>query len=69
MGFAFVDDTDLLQIQTYSTEILEDIVNELQGSLDVWHGTLLASGEALDCDDPNKSCCYGIKYDGAQMAN
>ena len=39
-GFAFVDDTDLLQTMHHSTDTIEHIVQELQGSLDVWQCTL-----------------------------
>ena len=34
-GFTFVDNTDILQTQHHSHENLEDIVDELQGSLNV----------------------------------
>ena len=53
-SFAFVDDTDLLQTQRYSNETIDDIVDELQGSLDTWKGTLNASRGALNCDDLDK---------------
>ena len=62
-GFAFVDDTDLLQTQHHHTETLDDIVDDLEGSLDTWQGTLSTSGGALDCDDPNKSYWYEIEYE------
>lgn len=35
-GFAFIDDTDLLQTQRSSTDTIVDIVDKLQGSLDTW---------------------------------
>ena len=54
-GFAYVDDTDLLQTKQLDSDTIVEIVDELQGSLDVWQGKLRASGGALDCDDPNKS--------------
>ena len=62
-GFAFVDDTDLLQTMHHSTDTIEHIVQELQGSLDVWQGTLNTTGGALDCKDPNKSYWYAVDYE------
>jgi len=62
-GFAFVDDTDLLQTQHHSTQTIEEIVEELYGSLDVWQGTHHSSDGALDCKDPNKSYWYGVEYE------
>ena len=62
-GFAYVDDTDLIQTKRLASDSIEDIVDELQGSLDVWQGTLRATGGALDCDDPNKSYWYSIDYE------
>jgi len=60
--FAFVDDIDHLQTQHHKDETIKEIVDELQGSLDVWQGNLRSSGESLDCDDPNKSYWYSIDY-------
>lgn len=40
VGFAYVDDTDLLQTKRLDSDTIEDIREELQGSLDVWQGTL-----------------------------
>jgi len=62
-GFAFVDDTDLLQTMHHSTDTIQDIVRELQGSLDVWQGTLHTTGGALDYKDPNKSYWYSVDYE------
>ena len=39
-GFAFIDNTELLQNQHHSDETIMEIVDELQGSLDVWQDTL-----------------------------
>ena len=39
------------------------MVEELQGSLDTWRGTLNTSGGDLDCDDPNKNYWYNIDYE------
>ena len=55
VGFAFVDDTYLLQNQHHNDEIIEEIVEELQGSLDVWQGTLQCLGGSLDSNAPIKS--------------
>ena len=54
-GFAFVDNTDLLQTMHHSANTITHIVSDLQGSLDVWQGTFHTTGGALDCKDPNKS--------------
>ena len=61
--FVFVDDTDLLQTQHLSTDLQDEIVVELRGSLDVWKVTLLSSDGTLDCDNPNKSYWYGVDYE------
>ena len=34
-GFAYVDDTDLLQTKRLDSDTIVEIVDELQGSLDV----------------------------------
>ena len=62
-GFTFVDDTDLLQTQTYKDETIAEIVDNLQGSLDVWQGTLRTPGGALDSNEPNKGYWYRMDYD------
>ena len=60
-GFAFVDDTNLLQKQRHSNDtIVDEIVDELQGPLDTWQVTLNVLGGSLDCDDPDKSYWYSI---------
>ena len=61
-GFGFVDDIDFLQTQHYTNEPIFEIVDKLQGSLDVWQGTIRSSGGSLDCDDPNRSYWYGIDH-------
>ena len=61
-GFAFVDDTDLLQTSHHSTDTIENIVHELQGSLDVRQSTLNTTEGALDFKDPNKSYWYSVDY-------
>ena len=62
-GFTFFDDTDLLQTQHLPNDTIEEVVEELQGSLETWQGTLNTSCGALDCDDPNKSYWYSIGYE------
>ena len=62
IGFAFVDDTDLLQNKQNPTNDIINIVDELQGSLDIWQGILRTTCVALDCDDPNKSYWYIVNY-------
>ena len=62
-GFAFDDHTNLLQTKHTHGDMIEDIVSELQGSLDVWQDPLKASGDALDCDNPNKSYWYSVEYE------
>ena len=61
-GFSFIDDTDLLQTNLTHRDKIEHIVGKLQGSLDVWLGTLKTLGGALDYDDPNKSYWYSVEY-------
>ena len=61
-GFAFVGDTSLLQTQRLSTEKMDDIVEELQGFLDICQGTLHSSGGVLDCNGPRKFYWYGVEY-------
>ncbi len=58
VGYAFVDDTDLVQIgETWQTG--EDVAKNMQQALDRWEGGLRASGGALV---PKKSHWYLIDF-------
>jgi hypothetical protein len=46
VGYAFIDDTDL--IQSYSDQqSIEEVISEMQQSLDTWEGGLHATGGAI----------------------
>lgn len=63
VGFAFVDDIDLLQTHHDAQEIIDDINEELQGSLDIWQSTLRSLDGMIYCNNPNKSYCYSVDYE------
>ena len=48
MGYAFVDDTDLIVTATNSEEHAENVRVKLQLALDYWEGLLKATGGALE---------------------
>ena len=43
--------------------MIEDIVQKIQGSLDVWQEILRTTGGALDCDNQNKNYWHSINYE------
>ena len=51
-GFAFVDDTDILQTTKMDSDDIYDVATYLQEAIEVWNGGISATGGALD---PNKS--------------
>ena len=61
--FVFDDDIDLLQTQRHDNEVINEVIQQLQGSLDTWQDPLNTSGGSLDCDNPNKSYWYIIVYE------
>lgn len=62
-GYPFVDDTDMLHTQHEADEPITELVDEFEGSLDMWQGTLRSSSGALDCNNPNKSYWCNIYYE------
>ena len=63
MGFAFVDDTDLIQTAPLGDTGTQAMIESMQGSMDIWQGTLRTTGGALDWADNNKCYWYCISYD------
>ena len=43
--------------------MIKDIVQELQGLLDIWKGILCTTGGTLDCEYQNKSNWYNVNYE------
>ena len=62
MGFAFVDDTDLITTCPNRTRNIPPLVTSMQHSLDTWQGTLHTTGGALDWSDKIKCYWYCINY-------
>ena len=59
VGYAFVDDTDLIVSGSEPTASFQDIISRMQQSLDLWEGGLRATGGAIV---PEKSHWYLIDF-------
>ena len=59
MGFAFVDDADLVEIALSTVETVQEVAGRMQGSLMAWKGGLRATGSAII---PEKSHWYSIDF-------
>lgn len=59
VGYAFVDDTDLVQMGHHATTPGESVASVMQQTLDTWEGSLRATGGALV---PSKSHWYLVDY-------
>jgi hypothetical protein len=59
VGFAFVDDTDLLQTGNTMVDTFEDVAKYMQEGLDLWEGLIKAMGGALV---PEKSYWYLLDF-------
>lgn len=60
VGFAFVDDTDLIQTAKSPDDSGMEVAAEMQASLDTWEGGLRATGGALV---PAKSWWYLVEFE------
>jgi len=59
VGFAFVDDKDLLRASRPGEQTSEEVAQDMQEGLDLWEGLLKATGGALV---PDKSYWYLIDF-------
>jgi hypothetical protein len=59
VGFAFVDDKDLLRASSVGRKTCGEVAQEMQQGLDLWEGLLKATGGALV---PEKSYWYLIDF-------
>jgi hypothetical protein len=59
VGFAFVDDKDLLRMGNLHIDTFTDVADEMQDGLDLWEGLIKATGGALV---PEKSFWYLIDF-------
>jgi hypothetical protein len=59
VGYAFVDDTDLIQTADEGMATGSDVARELQRALDIWEGGLNATGGAIV---PEKSHWYLVDF-------
>ena len=61
VGFAFVDDTDLVTVprQQHHKTHFQQILDEMQATVEEWEGGIMASGGAIV---PNKSHWYLIDF-------
>jgi hypothetical protein len=53
VGYAFVDDTDLIQTSKDGTESGDEMQEQMQAGVDLWEGIIEATGGALAVE---KSC-------------
>jgi hypothetical protein len=60
VGFAFVDDKDLLRASRPGEQTYEEVAQDMQQGLDLWEGLLKATGGALV---PEKSYWYLIDFE------
>ena len=60
VGFAFVDDKDLLRASSPGEQTHEDVAQDMQEGLDLWEGLLKVTGGALV---PEKSYWYLIDFE------
>ena len=59
VGYAFVDDTDLIQTGKTSGESIQQIIERTQQSLDLWEGLIHSTGGAMRVD---KSCWWAVDF-------
>ena len=59
VGFAFVDDKDLLRASILGMQTYNEVAQDMQQGLDLWEGLLKATGGALV---PDKSYWYLIDF-------
>ena len=59
VGFAFVDDTDLVETARHTLETVQEVASRMQESLTAWEGGLRATGGAIV---PEKSHWYLIDF-------
>ena len=59
VGYAFVDDTDLIQSAKNSSESIESVIKEMQSAIDLWEGLIKATGGALSVE---KCCWWAIDF-------
>jgi hypothetical protein len=65
VGFAFVDDKDLLKARKPGEKTYVEMAEDMQNGLDLWEGLLKATGGALV---PDKSYWYLIDFKGKNGA-
>ena len=59
VGYAFVDDTDLMQTARNWDENIESVIKEMQNALNLWEGLIKATGGALSVE---KCCWWAIDF-------
>ena len=69
VGFAFVDDTDLLALKKNNTIEISTIVADLQALVDMWHGCLESTDGALDIGDNDQNYWYCWDMSGIETVS
>ena len=59
VGYAFVDNTDLIQTARNSAENIESVIGQMQQALNLWEGLIKATGGALSVE---KCCWWSIDF-------
>ena len=59
MGYAFVDNTNLVQTVRSQDETINDVMSKMQKSMDMWEGLIKATGGALLAE---KCCWWAIDF-------
>jgi len=60
VGYAFVDDTDLVLMAKLPTDTFLEVANAMQGGLDLWEGLLKMTGKAIV---PLKTYWYLVNFE------
>lgn len=60
VGYAFVDDTDLIQTGVSAQEPIESVIKRAQAGMNLWEGLIRATGGALAAD---KCCWWAIDFE------
>ena len=60
VGYAFVDDTDLVVTAKSDSDTFTEVADAMQGSLTAWEGGICATGGAIE---PSKSHWYLIDFE------
>ena len=62
VGFAFVDDTDIIHSANDLNTSPSEVLHQAQYALDTWEGILRATGGDIGVEDENKAFWYFLDF-------